>query len=126
MILFAFGCIGIGSLFIFIGFVRQAWLYRVPSNVYNAALCMAIGMDLAALGMILQLGGRIYEIMFEAKDFDTLSPVYWLGVVMLFAGKTFFVWVAAMGEGRKYSKPFIWSYWAFLAAWAAFVIWWHQ
>jgi hypothetical protein len=86
---------------------------------------MAVGMDMHALGFALQLGGRIQQILFDGAAFATESPVYWLGMALVFAGKSFFVWLAALGEGRSYSKPFIWSYWACLAAWSAFCAWWY-
>lgn len=92
---------------------------------FNAGLIMAVGMDLHALGFMLTFGGRIHEILFLGADFDTTSPFYWFGTVMIFTAKTLFVWLAALGEGRSYSKPFIWSYWAALAAWAAFSTWWY-
>lgn len=125
MILLAFGCLLIASAFIVVGWFRQGWRQRYPVSFYNAGLCMALGMDLAALGFVLTLGGRLQQILVDGMDFATESPVYWLGTAMILAGKTFFVWLAALGEGRSYSKPFIWSYWACLSAWAAFSVWWY-
>ena len=125
MILLAFGCLVIGSLFILAGWFRQGWKHRSPPSFYNAALVMAIGMDVHALGFALQLGGRIQQILLDGEGFETASPVYWLGVVLILTGKSLFVWLAALGEGRSYSKPFLFSYWACLVAWSAFSFWWY-
>ena len=125
MILLAFGSLLIASAFIVVGWFRQGWKQRAPRSLYNAGLCMALGMDLTALGFVFMLGGRLQQILLHNAAFGTESPVYWLGVAMILTGKTFFVWLAALGEGRTYSKPFIWSYWACLAAWAAFSGWWY-
>jgi hypothetical protein len=125
MILMTFGWLTIGSLFILAGWFRQGWRHRYPVSFYNAALVMTVGMDIHALGFALQLTGRIQQILFDGAGFETASPIYWLGMALIFTGKTLFVWLAALGEGRSYSKLFIWSYWAALAAWAAFSAWWY-
>lgn len=125
MILLAFGWLLIGSAFIVIGWFRHGWRHRYPPSFYNAALCMAIGMDLVSAGFMMQLGGRIQQILIGGESFATHSPIYWIGTVFMIIGKSLFVWLAALKEGRAYSKPFLWSYWAFLAAWAAFTAWWY-
>ena len=125
MILLAFGWLIIGSVFILGGWFRQGWRHRHPPSFYNAGLVMAVGMDLHSLGFALQLGGRIQQILLDGAEFDTASPVYWIGTAGILAGKSFFVWLAALGEGRQYSKPFLFSYLASLAAWAAFSAWWY-
>lgn len=125
MILLTFGFMLIGSLFILAGWFRQGWRHRYPVSFYNAGLCMAVGMDMHSIGMMMQLSGRIQQIIIDSETFATESPVYWIGMILVIAAKTFFVWLAALGEGRTYSKPFIWSYWACLAAWAVFSFWWY-
>lgn len=125
MILLAFGSLLIASAFIVVGWFRQGWRHRLPVSIYNAGLCMALGMDLTAMGFVLMLGGRVQQILLDRSDFGTESPFYWLGIGMLFAGKTFFVWLAALGEGRSYSKSYLFAYWSALAAWAAFCVWWY-
>lgn len=125
MILLAFGSLMIASAFIILGWFREGWRQRYPASLYNAGLCMSLGMDLTAGGFVLMLGGRVQQILLNTANLATESPIYWVGVAMLFTGKTFFVWLAALGEGRTYSKKFIWSYWACLAAWAAFSMWWY-
>lgn len=119
MILLVFGWMLIGSVFILGGWFRQGWRERYPVSIYNAALMMALGMDLHALGFTLQLYGRIEQIMIDGASFYTDDPIYWAGSAMIIAGKTFFVWVASLGSGRSYSKKFIWSYWACITAWGA-------
>ena len=125
MILLTFGWLIIGSAFIFCGWFREGWRHRIPLSVYNAGLVMAVGMDLHALGFALQLSGRIDQILSHGETFATESPIYWLGMAMVFTAKTFFVWIAALGEGRSYSRWFVWSYWFCIAAWAAFTLWWY-
>lgn len=125
MILMTFGWLAIGSIFILAGWLRHGWKHRHPPSFYNAGLVMAVGMDLHALGFALQLSGRIQQILVDGRAFETVSPIYWIGMAMILSGKSFFVWLAALGEGRTYSKPFLWSYWASLAAWAVFSIWWY-
>ncbi|MDG6079740.1 hypothetical protein E3U23_11125 [Erythrobacter litoralis] len=117
MILFIFGCMVLGSIFIVAGYTMPGWRRRFPLSIYNAGLAMALGMDLHALGMILQLYGRIEQMVGDGATFATDDPVYFVGSVMIIAGKSLFVWVAALGEGRTYSRPFWWSYWALLAVW---------
>lgn len=126
MILLAFGWMLIGSVFIVGGWFRQGWRYRFPATQYNAALVLAVGMDLHALGFAMQLYGRIEQILFDGATFDSDDPIYWLGTLGILAGKTAFVWVAALKKGRDYSRPFVYSYGGCLAAWAVFVAWWHQ
>lgn len=125
MILLTFGWLAIGSMFILAGWFRHGWRHRHPLSFYNAALCMAVGMDLVSIGFAMQISGRVVQILFTDISLAIENPVYWLGMALMLAGKTFFVWIAALGEGRTYSKPFIWSYWLSLAAWGAFSAWWY-
>lgn len=125
MILLVFGLLTIASLFIVAGWFREGWRQRVPATVYNAALVMAVGMDLTAIGFAMQLSGRIWQIMVEGASFATDSPFYWIGTVAILAGKTCFVWIAALGEGRSYSRKFWWSYWLSMGAWCGFTILWY-
>lgn len=126
MILLVFGWMLVGSIYITAGWFRAGWRHRLPLSVYNAALMLALGMDLHALGMALTTYGRLEQILRDGASFGTDDPVYWFGAGMVIAGKTFFVWVASLGEGRTYSRKFWWSYWASLAAWMAFSMWWYS
>lgn len=124
MILLVFGWMLIASAFILIGWFNEGYKHRFPVTVYNAALMMSVGMDLHALGFMLQLGSRINQILFHGMSFDTDDVVYWVGVGSILIGKTMFVWVSAMGNGKRYSKKIMVSYWALIAAWAGFCYYW--
>mgnify|MGYP003665941152 CR=1 FL=1 len=119
--LLIFGWMLIGSAFIVAGWVRQAWRYRRPVSAYNAALVLSVGLDLLALGMALQLYSRIGQIL-EGAQLASNDPLYFIGAALVMAGKTAFVWIAALKDGRRYSAPFWWSYWAAIAAWSLFVL----
>lgn len=125
MILLFFGLTLIGSAFILGAWWRQGWRNRLPVSIYNAALFLAIGMDLHAAGIVLTHGGRIWQILADGAVFATESWVYGTGAVLILAGKTIFVWIASMGEGETYSRRLWWSYWGAVAAWTAFTWSWY-
>ena len=125
MILLAFGWLLIGCAYIFFGWLSEALKHTKRLSPFNAALVMAVCMNLLALGFILMFGGRIEQMLVDGSEFATESPVYWFGTVLIFFSKSGFVWLAALGEGREWSKPFVFSYLACLLAWAGFVTWWY-
>lgn len=126
MILLVFGWLLIGCAFILVGWVPETGRHASPLSRFNAPFLMAVFMDLHALGFILTFGGRIGQILFDGASFDTESPIYWAGTAMILAAKTGFIWVASLGEGRKWSKPLMFSYFACLLAWAGFTGWWYS
>ncbi|WP_375291811.1 hypothetical protein [Qipengyuania sp.] len=117
MILLLFGWMLIGSAFIGLGWSRSGWRARFPLSIFNAALVMSVGIDLVALGYGFTLFGRIEQILRDGQSFAIQNPFYFLGAVMVIAGKSALVWVAAMGEGRTYRRPFWFAYLAALASW---------
>ncbi|MBX7496749.1 hypothetical protein K3172_12860 [Qipengyuania sp. 6B39] len=125
MILLAFGWLLIGCAFIFAGWLAQAFEQGGERSLFNAGFVMAVCMDLHSLGFMLTFGGRIQQMLFDGATFATVSPVYWFGTGLIFLAKTGFVWLAALGEGRDWSKLFVFSYFFCLLAWAAFVMWWY-
>ena len=116
-----FGLMLIGSLFIFLGWLTCAVQERECWSRWNAALVMAIGIDVHAVGFALTLYGRLEQIFVDGRSFATEDPAYYLGAVLIIAGKTAFVWVAALGEGEEYSKTFWWSYVGAMLAWPVIV-----
>ena len=123
-ILLVFGWLTIGSIFIIGGWFRQGWRKRIPYSFHNAVLVLALALEFHAAGYALQLQGRIREILFDGKNFATDDAGFWIGTLFILTGKTLFVWVAALGPGRTYSKPYVGAYWASLLAWAIFTAWW--
>ena len=120
MMLLIFGLMLIGSVYILAGWFRQGWRRRFPLSIYNAALAMALGMDLHAIGMMMTLYGRLEQILVDGHSFASDDPIYFIGASLVIAGKSLFVWVASMGEGQTYSRKFWWSYWTLLASWSLF------
>ena len=115
-----FGWMLIGSAFILLGWGMSFWRHRKPASIWNAAALMAAGMDLHAIGMVMTLYGRLEQILSDGRSFATEDPVYFIGSVLVIAGKSLFVWVAALREGRTYSHTIWWSYVACMALWLLF------
>lgn len=116
-----FGWMLIGSLFILIGWGLAAWRHRHPVNIWNAGLLMALGMDLHSIGMIMQLYGRLEQMLVDGASFATDDPIFFGGALLVVSGKSLFVWVAALREGRSFSRRLWCSYWLAMLAWALLV-----
>lgn len=124
MMLWVFGMIFLGSFWIIGAWGRQAWLHREPLSFYNATLCLALGMDIAAIGWSALMSVRVVDILHGAV-FPTEGPViYYAGNALVIIGKSLVVWVAALHSGREYSKVLWWSYVWTSAAWTWFCILW--
>lgn len=116
-ILLIFGWMLIGSAFIILGWARPGWRRRYPLSIYNAALMMSLGMDTHAAGWIFTTYGRMEQILRDGASFATDDPLYYAGAALVLIGKSLFVWVAALGEGRTYRRPFWFAYLAVMAGW---------
>ena len=117
MILLIFGCMVLGSVYILLGYTLPGLRRRYPVSIYNAGLMMAAGLDVHAFGWILTLYGRIEQMVADGSNFATSDPVYFAGTLLVLIGKSLLIWVAALGEGRTYSRLYWWSYWALMALW---------
>ena len=125
MILLGFGWLIIASLFVIYGWFRSGWEQRVPATIFNAGLVMAIGMDLTAAGFALMLGPRIVQVLLQTSTLAIDNPVYWIGLSMVMIGKSCFVWIAALGADRDWSRGLVFTYAASLIAWVVFTMWWY-
>lgn len=124
MTLWIFGLMVLGSVFIVGAWGRQAYKHRHPLSHYNAALLLAVGFDLHAVGTAVQTGVRVYDV-FSGLVFGTELPsIYLAGSLLVIAGKSLFVWIAALKEGRDYSRGLWWSYVSLCAAWSGFAATW--
>lgn len=113
-----FGWMLIGSAFILAGWGLTAWRHRRPLNIWNAGLMMALGMDLHTAGMLMTLYSRIDQMLVDGVSFATDNWLFFAGSVLIIAGKSLFVWVAALREGRTFSRNFWWAYWVAMLLWA--------
>ena len=124
MIFWIFGMMMIGSAFLIAGFAREGWRNRVPPSVWNAALVMAIGFELHAIGTALQTGVRVIDVIGGAA-FPTSLPIpYFAGSALVVLAKSFFVWLVALQPGRKHSRTLWRSYLLTMAGWTGFVAFW--
>lgn len=123
MMLWIFGVMMVGSIFIAFGWLSVWRRYRNPWSVWNAALMLSLGFDLHSIGMAVTTGVRIFDV-FAGRNFATETPLVYFGAgALVVAGKTLFVWVAAMGEGREYNRLYWYGYLAAVLAWTCFCTW---
>ena len=113
------GAIALSSAFIVAGWARAAWQHREPLSTWNAALMLAIGIDIGAISFAVIMGLRTWQLLTGA-----LPPAFWnpwmmAGLSSLLLSKIILVWVASIERGRRHS--WLWPfYWAIMAAWSLF------
>jgi hypothetical protein len=105
------------------GAATVAWRHRGHLSWWNAALVLAVGIEFQAIGMTGQTGIRLLD-MFNGLMFPTRDPIafgFFSALVIL--GKTCFVWLVAMREGRDFRCLYWFSYWSAVIGWTMFAIW---
>jgi hypothetical protein len=76
-----------------------------------------VGIELHAIGMTGQTGIRILD-MLDGFLLPTHYPVaFGFFSALVIGGKTCFVWLVAMRDGRSFRRWYWFSYWATLLGW---------
>lgn len=122
MIFWLFGLIFIGAAWVIGGAAALAWKHRGRLTWWNAALVLALGIELHAIGMTGQTGIRLLD-MTEGLLFPTHYPIaFGFFTALLLLGKTCFVWLIAMRDGRTFRRVYWASYWLALLGWTIIAI----
>lgn len=125
MNLWLFGSIAISSLFVVWGWSVAAWLRREPLSHWNAALMLALAVDVGAIALFAASGVRASQLL--AGDPTSAFFSGWMVIALsgLFASKGLLVWVACIRKGRQ--VLWLWPvYLASLLLWAGFCAVWRH
>ena len=112
----------VGAAWVIGGAAVLTWRHRSALTWWNAALVLALGIELHAVGMTGQTGIRILDLL-EGAVLPTHYPVafgFFSGLVIV--GKTCFVWLVAMRDGRDFRRWYWFSYWAAMLGWTAIAL----
>jgi len=122
MNLWMFGLITLGSFFIVGSWTNQIWKHRSPPSIFNAALMMAVALDVHAIGMGVQ-GSAVISFLLEEPGQERLkTPFFYFGCILIIFAKSLFVWIASLYEGKNYSQKLWWSYITSMVCWSIFCI----
>lgn len=122
MNLWMFGLITLGSFFIVGSWTTQIWKHRKPASIFNAALMMAVALDVHAIGMGMQGSAVISFILQDPGHGRLRTPFFYFGCILIIFAKSLFVWIASLYEGKHYSQKLWWSYITSLVCWTIFCI----